>query len=555
MVKSLPLLGLSTLLLFAVPLLIYAQPSGEIDPQARRSRILAEPAVPTDPGGAGGEADIPAAAANQPSQGSASLAQLDGEARTLGNQILQSLSSLPEGARIRLGLFSFEGGESSLGVYWRNQLSSILSGAANRNFIILTDTGEDYSLQGDILLIGNTLRIYTRLIKPQDSSVITTWNTDLGLTPLTEALIASSQDSSSSSVRRDSYEPDSRDAPVPLEIGGSGISRTIHQGDEDWFRVQIDTSGILILETDSSIDTYLELYAGDSGSSSKLASNDDGGRSLNARLEYFVEAGKTYIAKVRGVGGDTGTYRLTAVFNAQPADSAEPNDTKETATSVTLDTPVTANFASASDVDWYKLEAPEEGGVLTVYTEGNMDTEITLYDEAGSILAEDDDSGSRWNARVSIQTAGGTLYIRVIEVDGDRGPYTLQTLLTKSGPQDDYEPDNSRETAKDIEIGSSQARTFTTAKDIDWVTFTVTEAGSYRIRTIGADRNLDTYIELFDENGEYLDEDDDGGDCFDSRLIVPLDPGTYCISIRTLNDDLLDNNAYTLEVSVSSEDS
>lgn len=97
------------------------------------------------------------------------------------------------------------------------------------------------------------------------------------------------------------------------------------------------------------------------------------------------------------------------------------------------------------------------------------------------------------------------------EIDGDRGSYTLQTQLIKPGPQDDYEPDNSQETAKEIEIGNSQERTFTAANDADWVKFTVTEAGSYSIRTIGQDRNLDTYLELFDAEGEHLDDDDDGG--------------------------------------------
>lgn len=45
-----------------------------------------------------------------------------------------------------------------------------------------------------------------------------------------------------------------------------------------------------------------------------------------------------------------------------------------------------------------------------------------------------------------------------------------------------------------------------------------------------------------------------GGERFDTHLIVQLEPGTYFIAICTLDDDPLDNNAYTLRVSVSSED-
>lgn len=543
MLRHLYLVGLYTLLFFAVPLWIHAQPSGQFNPPTRRAETPVQTA---------GEAEAPGTA-SQGARQAESLAQLDPEVSSLVNRILQSLSTLPEGIRVRVGAFSFEGEASPLGIYWQNQLSSILSAAAKRNFIIATGTEGDYTLQGDILVIGNTLRLYTRLIKSQDSSLITTWNTDLAFTPFIESLVASSQGSSSSasSVRRDSYEPDSRDAPTSLEIGGSGLSRTIHQGDEDWFSISVSATGTLILETSGSIDTSLEFYD-DSGS--RLDSDDDGGDGVNAKIEYFVEAGKTYLAKVRGVGGDTGSYGLIAVFNAQAADATEPNDTKEQAAAITLGTPVTANFASSSDVDWYKLDAPPEGGFLTVYTEGRMDTNITLYDEAGTILAEDDDSGSRLNARASLQTAGGTIYIRVEEVDGDRGSYTLQTQIIKPGPQDEYEPDNSPATAKEIVVGSSQERTFTTADDADWVTFTLTEAGSYRIQTIGKDRSLDTYLELFDVEGEYIDEDDDGGERFDTDLEVELDPGTYFIAIRTLDDDPLDNNAYTLSVSASPKD-
>ena len=409
--------------------------------------------------------------------------------------------------------------------------------------------------------LGNVLRIYTRLTKQEDSSLITTWNLDLLRTSFIETLIGtsgsssgsgSSSSGSASGISPDRYEPDSRENPVQTETGSPEIARTLHEGDEDWFSIRTESNGTLILETTGSLDIFMELY--DSNSASRLSSDDDGGSNLNARIEYFAEAGKTYIVKVRGVDSDTGSYGFKATFTTVPVDSFEPNDTQEQAASIPLGTQAEANFHSSSDADWYKADIPEEGGMLTVYSEGRLDTYIELYDAEGTMLAENDDSGSGLNARISLQVSGGTVYICVREVDGDRGAYTLYTYMREPGRSDDYEPDNSIETAGEIQIGTSQERTFTAADDSDWVKFTVTESGGYEIRTIAADQVLDTYIELYDENGEYLDDDDDSGDNYDAYLKVQLDPGTYFIKIFTLDDDPLDNNAYTLSASASSEE-
>jgi hypothetical protein len=485
-----------------------------------------------------------------------SLAELDAENQKLSNWIRQGLGSLPNGARIRLGPFLMNGEEPTLGIYWRNQLSSILSSMQHRNFVIITDTTSqgDYALSGEIMRIGNVLRLYTRLVKYDDTSLITTWIVDLLVTPFIEELIGISgggSGSAASGVSRDRYETDSRENPLSAAIGSPEISRTLHDGDEDWFSIYIETNGTLILETTGSMDTYMELYDGSSHSSSRLASNDDGGNNLNARIEYFVEAGKTYIAKVRGLGGDTGAYGFNIMFNAMPVDPAEPNDTQEQSTPIELEIPLEASFHSSTDEDWYSLDIPEDGGFLTVYTEGRLDTRVTLYDTEGTVLADDDDSGSGLNARVSVQTASGTVYIRVREIDGDRGSYTLYTQLREPGHSDEFEPDNTPETAGALETGVLQERTLTSAEDEDWVMFTVTEAGLYDIRTIAADQRLDTYIELYDENKEYLTDDDDSGENYDAYLQVQLEPGTYFIVIRTLDDDPLDNNAYTLSVAAS----
>lgn len=487
-----------------------------------------------------------------------SLAELDAEAQKAGNGIRQGLEALPKGARIRIGQFLLNGAETDLGVYWRNQLSSILSSMPDRKFVIVTDPNAptDYTLTGEIMRIGNILRLYTRLTRIQDSALMTTWTLDMILTPFIQQLAGLSPGggASANAVQPDSYEPDSRDNPLKADLGGPEIPRTLHDGDEDWFSIQTPNNGTLILETTGDVDTFMELYDGASGSGSRLANNDDGGDDLNARIEYFAEAGKLYIAKVRGLGGDTGSYGFKTTFNALAPDASEPNDTKETGTTIELDTPVEASFQSPEDVDWYVLTIPGDGGYLIVHTDGEMDTAVTIYDESGAVLAEDDDSGRQLNARASTLAPGGKVYIEVREVDGDRGRYTLNTQVREPGASDAFEPDNTTDTAKPIDLETPQQRTLTTADDTDWAQFTITEPGTYEIRTVAEDGHLDTYVELYDENEEYLDDDDDGGDNYDARLRVELQPGKYYLMIRTLDDDPLDNNAYTLRVTAEEAD-
>jgi hypothetical protein len=58
---------------------------------------------------------------------------------------------------------------------------------------------------------------------------------------------------------------------------------------------------------------------------------------------------------------------------------------------------------------------------------------------------------------------------------------------------------------------------------------------------------MDTYLELFNAAGESIDQDDDGGDDTNSRLITTLkDGGTYTLQARAIGDTLL--GAYTLKL-------
>jgi hypothetical protein len=359
------------------------------------------------------------------------LEQLDGETAKLGAAIVQKISTLGTGLRIRFGEFFFEGTNTSLGAYLSNQLAVVLVNSGGGGYTVVTGpaaggAGENgYTLSGEILWMGSAIRVYTRLIRSQDLSLNAVWTTDFALTSLLEDLTMVSS-SSGGQVRRDSYETDSSDMPVPAAIG-TWVSRTIHEGDEDWFQITAEQAGLLILETgNSSFDPVMALY--DESGYNQLDEDDDGGGDSNPRIEVVAEAGQVFLAVVRGYGSsDIGDYRFRASFEAAVEDTTEPNDSLEQATPLRLGSgPVNGSFRNRDDVDFYRLDIPEPGGRrLTIYTESRIDTLLSLYDSAGELLDEDDDGGDGGNARISRNVNAGTVYIKARGYDGSRGNYSL----------------------------------------------------------------------------------------------------------------------------------
>lgn len=244
-----------------------------------------------------------------------SIMQLDAEIAKLGALVSTRLASLPKDSRVKVGSFGFMGGASSLGLYCQNELLSVLAGKSGVGYVIqditrVTPAGPGgYTVSGELLRLGNTMRIYTRLTNNSASTVIGVWHTDLHVSVLIEEISQSvRRDSSSdtSSITVDNYETDSMDDALTVEIGGGWVSRTLHQNDVDWFIVTAPVNMPLVFETSGRLDTRMELYDTDRA---KLAENDDGGQDSNARINWNGEAGKCYIIKVWGYDShETGPY-------------------------------------------------------------------------------------------------------------------------------------------------------------------------------------------------------------------------------------------------------
>ncbi len=480
----------------------------------------------------------------------AALAEIDTACRDVVTEMVRVLPTLRIGnepPRFVISSFDFDGQATDLGSLWALNMRSFIAESGTRNFSVLADTNmaaAQYSIRGEILLVGSILRIQTKVVRISDSTVAWSRNRDLKMNDILSGMIIPA---SGSSVRRDSLEPDSRSAPVQLAIGADSLQRTIHANDEDWFSVRVDRRALLTVETTGDMDTFMHLFI--DTQAEHAASNDDGASGSNARIMYVADPGRVYLFKVTGYSDSTGAYGITA--RTEPfEDFGEPNNNRDEATLIQLGQEITALFGSASDVDWYSMVVPSSGGLLQVFTGGDQDTVMELYDARGNLITEDDDSGSGGNARIRFNAQGGIYFVRVADYDNAMGRYTLTARLLSRENMDRYEPDDTMETAKPIEVNAApQEKTFSDPDDEDWARFTISTSGRFIIESKAlSNRSLDTYIELYDEDGELWDEDDDGGSNYDARLTVNLEPGTWYIRVRQVDDEISGDGRYSLSV-------
>jgi len=205
--------------------------------------------------------------------------------------------------------------------------------------------------------------------------------------------------------------------------------------------------------------------------------------------------------------------------------------------------PISRTLHNGNDQDFFLL-VPQKDGRLIMITAGNdIDTYMELYNaDTRNMLTENDDGGIGTNAHIRYNVEAGQRYIvKIRGYDRDEiGHYDFSAYfqIQQIIAQDEYESDDDPSLAKLIEIGMPQQHVFHDEDDIDWVKFHITQRGRYTIKTRGLNsNNLDTYIELYDEDLEFLFEDDDGGEYLDSYMSRRLDTGLYYLKVTYIGDD------------------
>jgi hypothetical protein len=215
-----------------------------------------------------------------------------------------------------------------------------------------------------------------------------------------------------------------------------------------------------------------------------------------------------------------GAHFMPREVSQWPPDTWEPDDTLQDASELASNTSQAHDLHLPGDQDWVRFEATR-GHVYIVETADlgeDVDTQIFLYDCAGRLLAQDDDSGAleeAWASRL-VWTAEHTCshYVMVHDVgDDDAGPgtsYNLRIWEEVRFVEDEYEPDDKPSLATLLEPGVAQAHNLHVAGDQDWSRLGVKAGYAYIIETSRLGADVDTVLQLLDEEGKELAFDDNG---------------------------------------------
>jgi len=215
-----------------------------------------------------------------------------------------------------------------------------------------------------------------------------------------------------------------------VDAGGgvwqSEVDAYLEAGGEDFFWFYAPDGTVATIEVQprdgSDWDSYLEVF---DSTFSEIATNDDGGVDAFSKLTDETLTGspdEIYYVKVEGYdASEEGEYTLAVTL-----DAAQP--------------------VVPPGSDFYAFTVAE-GDEITLWTQlpgggagqfvNNLDPYLRLYDPAGTLIAEDDNSGEGANAQIQRTVAGGEEGVWTVEVSAvgnEGGEYVLLVDQVAAGP-------------------------------------------------------------------------------------------------------------------------
>lgn len=330
----------------------------------------------------------------------------------------------------------------------------------------------------------------------------------------------------------DSNEPNNTKETATTLNEGAKTEFTLAAGDYDYFKITTTKPGQDIALTVSGYDytnkdQKIQLVF-DPGSNVTDRTACGGYATLSGDSTlYFhaAEAGEHYVALYMYENNNTNAI-CTRTLTAQilDGDRNEPNETKATATRLTVGTDQDFTVGGFGDEDWFAFEAVPGEGEKKLYTLRftGLNTDYSdsfyydLYAPNGAAVVK--------QAKVNIQHVygfscdqQGQYYVRVYAGINGKGymgnyPRSLLRICVSEGGDDPYESNDTWQTAASIPVGDIQ-HVLASTTDADWFCFTVpendmtlhltgskrTNAVLYKAETLMQNGEDESYNEFYDK--------------------------------------------------------
>jgi negative regulator of genetic competence, sporulation and motility len=239
----------------------------------------------------------------------------------------------------------------------------------------------------------------------------------------------------------DAYEVDNTLAQAKtIVLNGSAQTHNIHAaGDVDYAKFTLTTVTDVVLTTAGAAgDTELALY---NSAGTRVAYNNDYSGTFS-QISARLVAG-TYYARVNEYGNNAtiAAYALQLTGAAvATSDVYEVDNTLAQAKTIALNGAAqTHSIHTASDVDWVKFTLATATSVVVKTAGSSGDTDLTLYDAAGTQLAYNNDYTGTFS-QISSTLAAGTYYAKVGEYGNNAtiATYSLSLSGTTSTSTTNY---------------------------------------------------------------------------------------------------------------------
>jgi hypothetical protein len=236
-----------------------------------------------------------------------SPARLDEAVKNAALEISKKLDA-EKAQKTAVGQFSYRTSVPPLASYWVSQLVQELSASPGRSWTLLgvSQSGADYTVSGEIVEIVNTVRVYTRLFRASDHSLLISAQSDFPRDAFITQLLAGGgpsgggrSSSPAAGSTPDEFEDDNSFSGAKEIPVGTPQTHTFTNGDDiDWVFFRITQTGRYRIRTrgvnSNRLDTNIELY---DANQQLIGKDDDGGENLDSRLSVRLESG-TYYLKV-----------------------------------------------------------------------------------------------------------------------------------------------------------------------------------------------------------------------------------------------------------------
>lgn len=160
---------------------------------------------------------------------------------------------------------------------------------------------------------------------------------------------------------------------------------------------------------------------------------------------------------------------------------------------------------------------------------------LYLYDPAGELLSQNDDSGGQINSRLTFNAPASGYYFLGAGAFQDAQTGTFQ--LAAGSYQDDY---TIRSPGR-LAVGGSQPGNLEVLADTDWFRVDLSAGSHYLLSVQGQDTGQgtlqDPYLYVYDASGNSVAHADDGGVRRNSLLdFTPTSGGTYFLAVGAYQD-------------------